>query len=286
MKWLTMSGKDAIGRLRVVLGHIGHGYSLIIAPHDTGTPVTFNVPGRVAVMIVVLAVAVILGLAFVGVTYTKLAFLAFETGRLRAENSKLRVQAKKIGEIEGELRRIENLRQRIEAWAGVLPRDSVAVSAEDMGLMPRTWPRRYCYALLEPYYRLSGSGVYGMVQPAVGWVSRRFSQGSLEDPGHRGIDIAAATGTTVRSAMDGVVRSAGWDDIYGNVVRIDHNDSLSTVYGHNDTILVKEGEYVTKGQAIATVGNTGRSTAPHLHFEILKNGKPCDPEDFIAFKSQ
>ena len=281
-----MSGGGAIRRLRVVLGYIGRGYSLIIAPHDTGTTFTFNLPGRSAVLIAVLALGVVVGLAFIGVTYTKLAFLAFETGRLRAENHDLRLQAGKIEEIEAELLRIENLRQQIEAWAGVLPRDSVAVVPEDMGLMPRMWPRRYTYAMLEPYYRSSSSGVYGMIQPAVGWVSRRFSQGSLEGPGHRGIDIAAATGTTVRCAMDGVVRSAGWDDVYGNVVRIEHNDSLSTVYGHNDKILVKEGEYVTKGQAIATVGNTGRSTAPHLHFEILKNGKPCNPEDFIAFKSQ
>jgi murein DD-endopeptidase MepM/ murein hydrolase activator NlpD len=220
------------------------------------------------------------------VTYTRLAFLAFETGRLKVENRNLRLQTGKIAKIEEELLHIEHLRQQIEAWAGVLPRDGVVETPADLGLMPRMWPRRYTYALLEPYYKSSSAGIYGMIQPAAGWVSRRFLEASPDGPGHRGIDVAAATGTTVRSALDGVVKSAGWDDIYGNLIEIEHSDSLATIYGHNDKILVKEGEHVTRGQAIATVGNTGRSTAPHLHFEILKNGRPCDPEDFIAFKSQ
>ena len=83
-----------------------------------------------------------------------------------------------------------------------------------------------------------------------------------------------------------VVKAARWDDVYGNVIEIEHNDSLSTIYGHNEKILVKEGEYVTRGQVIATVGNTGRSTAPHLHFEVLKNREPVDPEAYVVFKSE
>jgi murein DD-endopeptidase MepM/ murein hydrolase activator NlpD len=90
-------------------------------------------------------------------------------------------------------------------------------------------------------------------------------------------------GTPVRSALDGKVKSAGWDDIYGNLIVVDHSESLSTVYGHNEKILVKEGDHVTKGQVIATIGNTGRSTAPHLHFEVLKKGKPIDPDLYVRF---
>jgi murein DD-endopeptidase MepM/ murein hydrolase activator NlpD len=85
----------------------------------------------------------------------------------------------------------------------------------------------------------------------------------------------------VRCALDGEVIFAGWDDIYGNVVRVQHNDSIMTVYGHNDRILVKEGEWVTKGKVIARVGNTGRSTAPHLHFEVLKNGIAENPRLYV-----
>jgi murein DD-endopeptidase MepM/ murein hydrolase activator NlpD len=90
----------------------------------------------------------------------------------------------------------------------------------------------------------------------------------------------------VRSALGGAVKAAAWDDVYGNLIEIEHDDSLSTIYGHNEKILVKEGEYVNRGQVIATVGNTGRSTAPHLHFEVLKNGKPVDPEGYVVFRSE
>ena len=80
-----------------------------------------------------------------------------------------------------------------------------------------------------------------------------------------------------------MVISARRDEVYGNLIVVAHDDSISTVYGHNDKILVKEGDYVTKGQVIATVGSTGRSTAPHLHFGVLKHNKPIDPEIYADF---
>ena len=122
-----------------------------------------------------------------------------------------------------------------------------------------------------------------MMMPASGWVSRTFLGDDEGKPMHPGIDIAASVGTPVRCALEGVVKSAGWDDIYGNLIVVEHSESLSTVYGHNDKILVKEGDHVTKGQVIATIGNTGRSTAPHLHFEVLKKGNPIDPELYVRF---
>jgi murein DD-endopeptidase MepM/ murein hydrolase activator NlpD len=286
MKMRGVSAGGFVERLRVVLGHLGRGFSFIIAPHGTGTTVSFSVPGRLAVLLAVLVVVIVVGFAFVGLTYTRLAFLAFEADRLRAENRSLRLENRKIERIEEELIRIDQVRQQIEAWAGVVPRDSVSEVRTEAFLMPREWPRRYSYALMQDYHTSRGALAQGMIQPVGGWVSRGFVEGSGNSPGHPGIDIAASTGTPVRSALGGIVKWAGWDDIYGNLIEVEHNDSLSTIYGHNDKILVKEGEYVTRGQAIATVGNTGRSTAPHLHFEILKNGRPCDPEDFLVFKNE
>jgi len=275
-----------IGKLRVVFRHLGRGFSFIVAPHDTGTTVTFNLPGRLATLLAILVVVFIAGLAFVGVTYTKLALLAFETGRLKAENRDLRLRSRKIDRLEQEIVRIEQLRREIEAWAGVASRETLVRAEAEPALMARVWPRRYTYALLGAHYALKGAGLHGMIQPAAGWVSRRFTKQADEGPGHRGIDIAASQGTPVRSVLDGVVKAARWDDIYGNLIEIEHNDSLSTIYGHNEKILVKEGEYVTRGQIIGAVGNTGRSTAPHLHFEVLNNGKPDDPEAYMVFRSE
>lgn len=90
---------------------------------------------------------------------------------------------------------------------------------------------------------------------------------------HEGTDFPAAFGTPILATADGVVSRAGWDEDYGYVVDIEHNNGMRTRYGHAQELLVGLGQRVTVGQAIAKVGSTGRSTGPHLHYEILKNGQ-------------
>lgn len=94
---------------------------------------------------------------------------------------------------------------------------------------------------------------------------------------HRGIDLKAKTGTPVQSTADGVVIFAGTDGLYGIAVRIQHDDDYVTAYTHLSSHQVKVGQQVTLGETIAAVGSTGASTAPHLHYEVLKNDKPVDP---------
>ncbi|SMB92957.1 Murein DD-endopeptidase MepM and murein hydrolase activator NlpD, contain LysM domain [Thermanaeromonas toyohensis ToBE] len=98
---------------------------------------------------------------------------------------------------------------------------------------------------------------------------------------HDGLDIAAPPGTPVRAAGGGQVVYAGWMGVYGLVVIIDHGYSYRTFYGHNSSLLVKEGDRVAKGQPIARVGSTGRSTGPHLHFRIEVDGQAVDPRPFL-----
>src|SRR5690606_28690646 len=99
-----------------------------------------------------------------------------------------------------------------------------------------------------------------------------------EIPGeHPGIDIAVAEGTYVRAAGGGVVEEAGSDDIYGNFIRIRHAGGYESVYGHASELFVAPADTVRRNEVIALSGNTGRSTAPHLHFEIWRNGEPIDP---------
>ncbi|NPV26807.1 MAG: M23 family metallopeptidase [Firmicutes bacterium] len=94
---------------------------------------------------------------------------------------------------------------------------------------------------------------------------------------HSGLDIAAAYGTKVSAAGAGIVTFAGWRPDYGRMITIDHGNGYVTHYAHNSRLLVKEGEHVQKGQAIAEVGNSGRSTGPHLHFMLELNGSLTDP---------
>jgi murein DD-endopeptidase MepM/ murein hydrolase activator NlpD len=94
---------------------------------------------------------------------------------------------------------------------------------------------------------------------------------------HRGVDIAFASGTEIKSAQDGVVTFAGYSGDYGNVVVIENENGLVTKYAHCETLLVSTGQAVSMGDAIATVGSTGASTGPHLHFEVLKDGTYLNP---------
>ena len=99
---------------------------------------------------------------------------------------------------------------------------------------------------------------------------------------HTGLDFPAEPGTPVVAAAGGVVVTADWHVAYGQVVELDHGQGLLTRYAHNSKVLVKPGDVVKRGQPIAAVGNTGRSTGPHLHFEVLLDGAPQDPEKFLG----
>jgi len=94
---------------------------------------------------------------------------------------------------------------------------------------------------------------------------------------HAGLDLAAAYGSPIVAAADGRVVSAGWAGGYGNLVRIAHAGGLQTMYGHMSRIAARSGESVRQGQLIGYVGSTGLSTGPHLHYEVLKNGRPVNP---------
>jgi murein DD-endopeptidase MepM/ murein hydrolase activator NlpD len=98
---------------------------------------------------------------------------------------------------------------------------------------------------------------------------------------HEGLDFTANTGTPIRAAADGIVSSAERTPDYGNIVKINHGAGLETRYAHASKLLVKVGERVVKGQVVALVGSTGRSTGPHLHYEIRLNGNSLDPRKYL-----
>ncbi|MCE5972927.1 DUF5930 domain-containing protein [Sinirhodobacter sp. WL0062] len=98
---------------------------------------------------------------------------------------------------------------------------------------------------------------------------------------HAGVDLAGRVGTDIYAPADGTVTEAGWENGYGNVVKIRHEFGISTVYGHLSKIRVKAGQKVSRGELIGDMGNTGRSTGPHLHYEIRVDGSPTNPMTFI-----
>ena len=98
---------------------------------------------------------------------------------------------------------------------------------------------------------------------------------------HSGIDIGGDYGDTIHAAGAGIVSYAGWISGYGYAVIIDHGSGISTLYGHNQALLVSEGQSVSQGQAIAECGSTGNSTGPHCHFEVRVDGEPVDPMGYL-----
>jgi len=99
---------------------------------------------------------------------------------------------------------------------------------------------------------------------------------------HEGLDFTAATGTAIYAAAGGIVSTAEQTPDYGKIVKIDHGSGLETRYAHASKLLVTVGQRVAKGQVIAEVGSTGRSTGPHLHYEIRLNGNPLDPRKYLS----
>jgi murein DD-endopeptidase MepM/ murein hydrolase activator NlpD len=123
---------------------------------------------------------------------------------------------------------------------------------------------------------------YGVFhKPSRGGLTSRF--GKRWGREHTGIDIGVAKGTTNVAADGGKVIFAGWKGSYGKLVIIDHENGFTTYYGHNDTITVKAGQRVARGDAIGTAGTTGNVTGPHLHFEVRKNGVPVDPLKYVNY---
>jgi murein DD-endopeptidase MepM/ murein hydrolase activator NlpD len=123
------------------------------------------------------------------------------------------------------------------------------------------------------------------ILPARGWISSEFGYRVNPFSGtrtfHAGIDIANFTGTPVYATADGIVSYAGPRGGYGNVVQIDHGFGIVTRFGHNSKLLVQVGKRVRRGDKISEIGSTGRSTAPHCHYEVVLNGKPVNPRAFI-----
>jgi murein DD-endopeptidase MepM/ murein hydrolase activator NlpD len=110
-----------------------------------------------------------------------------------------------------------------------------------------------------------------------GYITRGNADSSDYSGPHPGLDVAVPIGTPIRAAGGGTVVEVGDDARYGRFVRLEHRDGYETLYGHASQILVKQGDKIPSGRTIALSGNTGQSTAPHLHFEVRQGGAAVDP---------
>lgn len=196
-----------------------------------------------------------------------------EVSRLREENGRVQQLAAALNRAEANY---QSLRQILGGRAA--PRDSSAPSPEMMRAPAiravTAGARRYEAGLSMPTH---------WPLDIQGFVTRGHG-GDGNDAGgeaHQGIDIAAPIGAVVRAAGGATVEAAGRDPDYGLFVLLRHPDGYESMYGHASRLLVREGDTVSAGQVIALTGNSGRSTASHLHFEIRREGQSLDPLTFV-----
>lgn len=231
----------------------------------------------------------LLALMVITLFYARLSVSAARSSMLTEENENLRAYLARVVEIEKSFKKNRELAERLAQMAGVdlesyeqpgnFYIDSVlsdSVSSPPSALVGYSGDFKIPLSKDDLSKQVVPFG-----RPLYGWITRSFSneEGSAEK--HLGFDFAVKSGTPVAATASGAVTFAGWDDTLGNLVIIDHGNGYETIYGHNEKLLVEEGESVLKGDVIALSGNTGRSSAPHLHYEIRKNGEAVDPAPYL-----
>jgi murein DD-endopeptidase MepM/ murein hydrolase activator NlpD len=214
-----------------------------------------------------------------------------ENQRLRAENEK---QQRELQNLNNRVNAVEDTSRKIAEASGVPENDPphgrggparpVDSQAALVALEMKTARLERVFRVYEGFLRNRAAvpnlwPVVGKLESGVG--GRRNPFGGRGYEYHEGQDIDAQYGTPVEAAASGRVTVAGWQRGYGNVVYVDHGHGLSTRYGHLSEIDVTVGQTVTRGQTIGLVGSTGRSTGPHLHYEVRINNEPVNPRDYL-----
>jgi hypothetical protein len=225
--------------------------------------------------------------------------------RFMREN--LDVMAKQLGEMQAKMTQLESLGERVSGLAGINPNDIKSKPGQGGALVTgRSLTMEELQATLSDLNRLTGQRtdlmsvvesrlfeqkIRNMMVPtqqpvsvgnlgsAFGWRIDPFTGRSAL---HTGMDFVADTGTPILAAAGGVVVTQEPHVAYGNMIEIDHGKDLVTRYAHASNVMVKKGDLIRRGQKIAEVGNTGRSTGPHLHFEVLVRGVQQDPQKFLT----
>jgi murein DD-endopeptidase MepM/ murein hydrolase activator NlpD len=219
----------------------------------------------------------------------------------------INLMALQLGEVKAQMLKLEALGDRVSGLVGLKKefnfketpgRGGLEINPKDMNLAQlltdlermnkRLIQRSDVFSVLENELLDStlkarqiptASPVTGVIGSGYGMRSDPFTGRAAF---HQGIDFAASIGTDINAAAGGVVITAELHPAYGNMVEIDHGNNLVTRYAHTSRMLVKAGDLVKRGQKVAEVGSTGRSTGPHLHFEVLVNGEAQNPARFLA----
>jgi murein DD-endopeptidase MepM/ murein hydrolase activator NlpD len=290
-------------------------YSILIADRTSGVIRRFTLPlgPTAATTVIALALPILIGLGARWSARAALDDLTETNARLTVENENYRVAT---GQLSSQISALQAAVDDIGATAAVDPAASrameslpAAVKSRAMGggvagtvLGTALGPGDAAFAVMRDVLgaiehrldavrtdverRRSLADATPSIWPVAGWLTSAF--GNRRDPFtggrdfHPGLDISANRGDHVLAPATGTVSMAGWNGSYGNMVAIDHGYGIVTKYGHLSRFAVRNGQQVNRGAVIGFVGSTGRSTSPHLHYEIWVNGKLTNPMRLLA----
>jgi murein DD-endopeptidase MepM/ murein hydrolase activator NlpD len=244
--------------------------SFIIVPHGDLETRTYEISyGRlklllgVALVLLVVFVVMVSSWWFIATQAARVSGLEQEVAQLEAERAKVSELARSLALAEQQYERVRQLlgvegnespqEVALPPLRGEAPaRDAIAPEAG----RPTAWP-------------LTQAGVITQTRQAT------------DETSHPGLDIAVPADSYIRAAAAGTVKDAGIDEVYGRYILIDHGGGIESMYGHASRTFVQTGDPVERNEVIALSGSTGRSTAPHLHFEIRRDGEPVDPLAYV-----
>lgn len=264
----------------------GDGYTIIVHQNSALASRQLHVPGWLARALLITGIAVAVAVVAIVVAYgpilaaaLRAPFLERRVAQLTRENARVDELAAALSEAEARYAHLRGMlgarmppasgdagqyaagEQRLYIAPPILaraPAPTTGAEEAEGPSLPHRWP------LSVPSYRTRG-----------------MVAGTPNEELHPGVDLAVPEGSDVRAAGGGIVEAAGNDSSYGLYVLLRHPAGYETMYGHLSRVLVSRGDDVRAGQVIALSGNTGRSTAPHLHFEIRHNGRSIDPSSMV-----
>lgn len=271
-------------------------YTIMFIPDDNGKTFSLHFHKNVfrsfiffLVLFIIGIVALLAKTGEIGVKLQLVYSLREENKRLKEENGKLQLAMEKVERIEA----LSSYLQRVALSVGESPEkfplntftssdkligeDSLDVFLNSVRLTESDQNQDLVTASISPTHILAS---IPNIRPVEGWITRSFTPKSEKNPGHLGVDFAAAKGSLIRVSAPGIVDEVKDDKYFGLMVVVKHNFGFVTRYAHCSQILVSPGDNVERGQTIALVGNTGRSSGPHLHYEVIKGGKHVDPLQF------
>ena len=244
--------------------------SFIIVPHGDLETRTYEI--SYGLLKVLLGVGFLLLVIFV-VMVSSWWFVATQAARvtgLEEEVARLEAERAKVTELARNLAQAEEQYERVRQLLGVEGTES----PQEVALPPL---RAEAGEAAAPAAELERPSAWPLTRS--GFITQ--GREGVDGAAHPGLDIAVPADSYIRAAGSGTVMDAGVDDVYGRYILIDHGDGLQSMYGHASRIFVAAGDPVERNQVIALSGSTGRSTAPHLHFEIRRDGQPVDPLTFV-----